>query len=185
MALVKCLVYVRIFIFDCAGLHKLPSPEKGCRHFSCKLSRKMALVTCPCAFRQQRLAQNITKCRARDWGMALVKGRVRFDCVGSHKVGVAESGCGIFPVNHRTKWLLWNVPVCAPTCSHMCVLMCALCSHTCMCSHMRAPMCFHMCALMILCPFPNSTQHTVWGLLPGYFLPTAPTVHKMAYSITV
>ena len=35
------------------------------------------------------------------------------------------------------------------------------------CSHVCAPLWAHMCALMILSPFPNSTQHTVWGLLPG------------------
>ena len=32
----------------------------GERHFPCKFSRKLALVTCPCAFRQRGLAQNGT-----------------------------------------------------------------------------------------------------------------------------
>ena len=86
--------------------------------------------------------------------------------------------------------------MCAPMCSHMCALISVLpdqCSHMCgllcvlLCalipvlsyvcsyvlsygSHMCAPRCTHNHNLMILCPFPNSTHHAAWGLLPGYFL---------------
>ena len=57
-------------------------------------------------------------------------------------------------------------------CALICVLLCALifvflCDHLCMLSFVLSYVCSHMCVLMILCPFPTSTHHNVWGLLPG------------------
>ena len=36
-------------------------PDLGARHFSCKLSHKIALVRCPCAFRLRRLPQSLRR----------------------------------------------------------------------------------------------------------------------------
>jgi hypothetical protein len=36
---------------------------------------------------------------------------VHIDCARSHKVWSTGLGRGIFPVNFRTKWLLWNAEV--------------------------------------------------------------------------
>ena len=55
----------------------------GFRHFSCKFLRKIALVTCPCAFRLCRLAQSLRRDFER----------------------------GSFPVNSLKKCLLWHVHV--------------------------------------------------------------------------
>ena len=57
----------------------------GARHFSCKFPCKVALQTCTHAFRLRRLAQSV--CPRS--GLNLRR--------------------GIFPVNFRVKWLLWNV----------------------------------------------------------------------------
>ena len=57
----------------------------GPRHFSCKFLYKVALATCWHAFRLRRLAQS--------------------DCPRSG----LKLGLGIFPVNFRLKWLLWNI----------------------------------------------------------------------------
>ena len=40
------------------GLAQTTRRDLGPLHFSCKFSRKMALVTCPCAIRLRRLAQS-------------------------------------------------------------------------------------------------------------------------------
>ena len=51
----------------------------------------------------------------------------------------------------------------------ICVLPCALiCVFSCACSYVTSSVCSPMCSLrafMMLCP--NSTHHSVWGLLPG------------------
>ena len=50
--------------FDCAACTKSAPrgcPDLGARHFSCKLSHKIALVRCPCAFRLRRLPQSLRR----------------------------------------------------------------------------------------------------------------------------
>ena len=61
---------------------KRVSRSWGARHFSCKFSHQKTLMTCPCAFRRRKLAQN-----------------------GCRGPGVY----GIFPVNFQTTWLWWHV----------------------------------------------------------------------------
>ena len=72
------------------------------RHFSCIFSRKMALVTCPCAFRLRRLVQS--GCRAPGARHFPVNSRilsrvhVHSGCTGLHKVVVAFLRRGICPI---------------------------------------------------------------------------------------
>ena len=47
--------------FECAGSHKMCDKLLG-RGISCKFLSQMALMTCPCAFRLRRLAQNEKSC---------------------------------------------------------------------------------------------------------------------------
>jgi hypothetical protein len=78
------------------------------RHFPWQLSHKMSLVTCRCAFRLGKLAQN--GCRSLGLRHFTSESRVKwflrsvhfhFDCAGSHKTVVAVLVCGIFPENSR------------------------------------------------------------------------------------
>ena len=88
------------------------------RHFPWQLSHKMSLVTCRCAFRLGKLAQN--GCRSLGLRHFTSESRVKwflrsvhfhFDCAGSHKTVVAALVCDILPENFRVKWLLWHVDV--------------------------------------------------------------------------
>ena len=135
-------------VFDWGG-------HRGVRHFSSKFPHKMALVGLgsgifPLNFHTKWLFWHV---------------HVPLGCAGSY--------------------------VCSPMCFHMCAFICVL-SYVCsscairyvlsyMCSHMCALLsalicvlsslvsyvCSPVCALMMLCPCPNSSQDTVWGLLPG------------------
>ena len=112
------LVY-GIFRFDCAGLHKMPSPEKGRSIFPVNIHTKQLL-----------------------WNV-----HVRFDCAGSRQMPCPGLGSGIFPIIFDTKWLFWNICVLFFVCSYVLSFVCSpMCSH--MCSHMCAPMCSHICALI-------------------------------------
>jgi hypothetical protein len=85
----------------------------GPRHFPCKFSHKMVLVTCSCAcrLRRPRLAQNgCPGLGARHFSckFSLKLALVTCPCARRLRrlVCVAILGRGIFPVNSRTQWLL-------------------------------------------------------------------------------
>jgi len=76
--------------FDCSGSHKVCRASlvcSGLRPFTWKFLHKMALVTCPCAFRLRRVVQNV-----RRWSGLLL-------------------ACGLLPVIFCIKWRLWHVHV--------------------------------------------------------------------------
>ena len=79
---------------DCADSRKVRVAVSGsvwARHFSCKFSRKMALVTCSCAC-QLRMSMSISTAQARTkW----------------RSVSRDPSGRGMFRVNSPKRSLLW------------------------------------------------------------------------------
>ena len=71
-------------------------------------------VTCPCAFRQRRLAQNARLVLGlRHFSFNFRKRfflrhvQVQFDCVGLHKTRAWLFVCGILAVSFCKKWPLW------------------------------------------------------------------------------
>ena len=97
--------------FDCAGSHKVCVA----RHFPCIFPHKVALVTCPSAFRLRRLAQVCVAVLGR--GVLLVicirwLVQVHVDCAGSHDVCVAVLGRSVFFLNFCIRLLLYALVTC-------------------------------------------------------------------------
>ena len=92
----KISAYVHL---DCAGSHKVCRATLVCGIFTCKFSHKMALVTCPCAFRLRRLEQN----GCRGFGLR------HFTCKFAHKMTLVTCPCAFRPRRLAQKRLsLWE-----------------------------------------------------------------------------
>ena len=113
----------------------------GVPYFSGKFPDKMALVTCPCAFRLHGLAQSVFP------GL-----EIGFPPLCSHMCAL------ICVLSNVLSYLCFHlcalICVVSYVCSYMCVLIRVL-------SSVCSPLCSHVCALM-LCPCPNSKHNTVW-----------------------
>ena len=91
--------------------------DLGARHFSCKLSRAMALATCPCAFRLPNLTQT-ARCDLERRHLSCIfcikwllwLAHVHFDCAGSHKMEFLLLGRGISLENSCVKMALVTCP---------------------------------------------------------------------------
>ena len=109
-----------------------------------------------------------SKCASQSWDLICVL-LCALICVLSYVCASVLS----YACSHMWSYVLWYlcalIWVLSSVCSHMCALFCVLsCVLSCVCAPMWSHICAQ-CALIILCPFHNSTHHTVWGLLPEYF----------------